>query len=387
MGDQPVDEEDEGGLPVYMKRIMSTQMMYMGGQTPEKQFVGELVKRKEAALEAGRERARSLYKRDFILDFDLARPDPGHAMRPRVWRRLRVSGGTPLAALADKVLTPAMGWVRNYHGHLYTDFRDGALLGDPESGSIDMMHQHHYFAFLDERKWRLADLLQEPGQQVGWRYDLGDNWRHVITCVEVVPEGESTGRVAVLDGSCACPPEDSKGLEGMGCASYQDCLELLPQPGYKSSAAYRTVVREASASLNYQQERAGFDPSRFVLSEAQRRVEAALGSRASVTSGAKQFVTHLQPGLAGLWGDRSGPGQEVRRDPAEGACPDCGPYMQETVATSGKDPRGMACCFTCGNPNNLLVCSGCKSVRFCGGECKAEQARRAAAATGSSPSS
>ncbi len=32
---------------------------------------------------------------------------------------------------------------------------------------------------------------------------------------------ESNGRVQVLDGAMACPPEDSKGLEGMGPRSYQ----------------------------------------------------------------------------------------------------------------------------------------------------------------------
>lgn len=37
----------------------------------------------------------ALYQRDFRTS-------------PRVWRRIRVSGGTSLEALQDKVLTPAM---------------------------------------------------------------------------------------------------------------------------------------------------------------------------------------------------------------------------------------------------------------------------------------
>lgn len=132
-------------------------------------------------------------RRDLVLDLELVLA--GEPLSPRVWRRLRVSGGTPLPALADKVLLPAMvrgglggqaglgppapglagrlaggsisgamaslgqvgaphpatpdpgrplgtcrpsicarrqGWVRNYHAHLYTDYQDGALLGDKE---------------------------------------------------------------------------------------------------------------------------------------------------------------------------------------------------------------------------------------------------------------
>lgn len=49
-----------------------------------------------------------LCRRDFIVDLDLAYLGEDYAMKPRVWRRLRVSGGVSLPALADKVLTPAM---------------------------------------------------------------------------------------------------------------------------------------------------------------------------------------------------------------------------------------------------------------------------------------
>lgn len=43
---------------------------------------------------------------DYVLDVDLVAG--ADRLNPRVWRRLCVSGGTPLAALADKVLAPAM---------------------------------------------------------------------------------------------------------------------------------------------------------------------------------------------------------------------------------------------------------------------------------------
>lgn len=39
--------------------------------------------------------------------------------------------------------------------------------------------------------------------------------------LQVLPEADSTGRAAVLDGGGACPPEDSNGLDGLGCRAYQ----------------------------------------------------------------------------------------------------------------------------------------------------------------------
>lgn len=47
----------------------------------------------------------------------------------KVWRRVKISGGLSLAVLADKIITPLMGWTRNYHAHLWTDFKDGSVFG------------------------------------------------------------------------------------------------------------------------------------------------------------------------------------------------------------------------------------------------------------------
>lgn len=48
----------------------------------------------------------------------------------------------------------------------------------------------------------------------------------------------------------------------------------------------------------------GFDPERFSVAEAQRALEAALASRASVSMGAKQFCMPMAAvGGLPLWGD------------------------------------------------------------------------------------
>ncbi|KAI7838302.1 hypothetical protein COHA_007872 [Chlorella ohadii] len=371
-------DDDSTNADAVMYRIMSTQMMYgghLGGldlEKPEVQFVDALIARKERALQAGKAAAAPL--RDYIIDVDLALYERDFRTNPRVWRRIRVSGGTSLEALQDKVLTPAMqfttiifvlqGWTRNYHGSVWCDHRDGTMFGDPESGAIDMMHVGmHYYAFVDQRPWHLADLLQEEGQHLSWTYDIGDKWRHMLTVVQILPEEESNGRVQVLEGAMACPPEDSKGLEGMGPRSYQEFLDEWADPKWRTSRDGHETLAEASAALNYRDTPGGFQPERFSVAAAQRAVDAALASRASVSSGAKQFCVPLQPGGGLLWGEAKR-GQEVRCQPQFG-----GGFMQETVAT-GKDARSISLCGACGSPHNLQICSGCKLVRYCSKECQ-----------------
>ena len=60
-----------------------------------------------------------------------------------------------------QVVAPLMGWVRNYHGYQFFDRRDGAAWGPEDSSAIDMMHMAmNGFDYLDDRKTRLAEILQ-----------------------------------------------------------------------------------------------------------------------------------------------------------------------------------------------------------------------------------
>ena len=70
-------------------------------------------------------------------------------------RRFKVSGGIVLNTLADKILMPLMGWVRNYHGYVFCDRRDGACFGAKDSNAIDLMHVNFsYFYLMDDKKVR-----------------------------------------------------------------------------------------------------------------------------------------------------------------------------------------------------------------------------------------
>lgn len=66
-----------------------------------------------------------------------------------------------MGVLLPQVIAPVMGWVRNYHGYQFFDRTDGAAWGPEDSNAIDMMHMAmNGFDFLDDRKTRLAEVLQ-----------------------------------------------------------------------------------------------------------------------------------------------------------------------------------------------------------------------------------
>jgi hypothetical protein len=97
-------------------------------------------------------------------------------MRPPVWRRLQVSGDTPLGGL-HLMIQAAMGW-QGDHPHVFTvnrrDFSDPMYeLGDADEWLVD-----------------LVDVLPRPGLTASYLYDFGDNWRHTIE-VEKIHDAET----------------------------------------------------------------------------------------------------------------------------------------------------------------------------------------------------
>jgi Plasmid pRiA4b ORF-3-like protein len=86
--------------------------------------------------------------------------------RPPVWRRVQVSGDTPLGGL-HLVIQAAMGWDGD-HLHVFTvnrrDFSDPTYeLGDADEWLVD-----------------LVDVLPRPGLTASYLYDFGDRWQHTI---------------------------------------------------------------------------------------------------------------------------------------------------------------------------------------------------------------
>lgn len=59
-----------------------------------------------------------------IRDQQKANPQSGI-----MWRRIKVAGATKMNTFQDKILAPALGWTRNYHGYLFVDANDGSQFG------------------------------------------------------------------------------------------------------------------------------------------------------------------------------------------------------------------------------------------------------------------
>ena len=353
--------------------------LYLGSKLgPEQQFVAALAERKKAALQAARPAASALFACDFTFRVALQESKwDDQEVSPPTWRRLRCSGGITLRALADKVLSPAMGWCRNFHFYMFTDRSDGAQFGAPDSGAIDQMHLgYNGWLVMDDQDVRLAELLQTPGEALNYLYDLGDGWSHKLTLEAVADAASSTGACELLDGGGACPPEDSTGLAQMGVHNgFAPLLRDAAAAAGGDAAAARRVVKArlaAASALNYSGPEHAISlrlyPTGFDLPSARARLAAALSSRASVPSGAKQFTTPLS---ADFGPDHlaayltAGPDTRAVAT-LVGAR---GSFMTETLRTA-RDDAATALCNACGSPANLKVCARCRVARYCSAECQ-----------------
>ena len=126
------------------------------------------------------------------------------SVKPPVWRRIVVASDLTLAELAP-LLEAAMGWLG---GHLHLFDVDGITYGmpGPDWDTDD----------LDERRFRLADVLSEVGAKMRWDYDFGDGWEHNMVVEAVGPPEPAIDHPICLAGRRACPPEDCGGPWGYG---------------------------------------------------------------------------------------------------------------------------------------------------------------------------
>nr|GAT48496.1 predicted protein [Mycena chlorophos] len=350
-----------------MMRKMQTQMIYMRGATrPETQFFDAVIAKKKRELKGVE--LRDLTRRDFVLRIHMPEIKTPSG-EDRVWRRFIVSGGVSLGVLQDKILAPLMGWVRNFHAHILTDFRDGAQFGPKNSGAIDMMHLDlSAYDFLNEDHYCLAHLVAKVGDAFQYEYDLGDHFRHDITVEKILPLEESYGRVQILAGSGICPMENGKGNQ-----TWAEHIDTLTKPG-STPAKRRELLSEIYTSPNYVQygwtKRPKFDPDYFDLAETTNAVMSALGTKLSYPSGAKKFMMPLRP--EGLESDPrtvllNREGKSTREITVD---PDSAFGFYEEFKKDGRDSRRATACAACGNPNDLKACSGCGMRFYCGQVCQ-----------------
>jgi len=333
---------------LFLTRQMNLSACYGRGgieKTPEQQWVAvrKEAKRNQLSTSSSESALCDLEIRiELVHGFERGVPK---TLMPPIWREMRLSGDINLGVFQDKVLSPVIGWTRNYHGYYFTDLSDGCLwcpIGT--STAIDMMHVAlHVVDALDPFETKLHELLTEPGARIGYTYDLGDRFEHVITCTKVLSAAESTGAATVLAGAMRCPNED-----GNGNSVYQE--EVLDMLGQSADCplgpACAAACKERSKSMNCAT--GEFDPYEFSVASCQDALGEALSSKASAQSGTKKFIHVLSPHERHSdFGGLARPGEKHISDHFSGVSETEGGRAQQRIFLTG-----IYLCFDC------VICIG-----------------------------
>ena len=140
--------------------------------------------------------------------------------KPPIWRRFLVPPTMTLDSLHD-VLQVVMGW-HDCHLHMFVKGRQRFSLPNPWMDDWAPMGTPRE---LDERKYRVNQLLKREKDWIDYEYDFGDGWTHRITLQKVLPRDPRVRLPACVAGKRQCPPEDCGGIWG-----FYEKLRILEDP-------------------------------------------------------------------------------------------------------------------------------------------------------------
>jgi hypothetical protein len=161
--------------------------------------------------------------------------------QPPIWRRLQVPSTITLRALHD-VLQAALGW-EDYHMWVFETplGRHGLPDRDLEISSAAAK--------------RLDQAAPRKGDRLGYTYDFGDDWEHIIVVEAISSPEPGIAYPRCLTGRRACPPEDCGGIWG-----YDYLIEILTDPKHEEHQERLEWLGLDSPSQ--------FDPSAFDPTQA-----------------------------------------------------------------------------------------------------------------------
>ena len=260
-------------------------------------------------------------------------------------------------------------------------------------GPLDGMHFHNNgdFTLLDSQ-YVLAHVLREPGQQLLYRYDLGDKWDHIIELEQVMDDNAPFVNPASGSDCCVCGATGASKLCGK-CRQAKYCSSKCQRrhwtDGHKECCLNQGVlsgVRLIGGAFNCPPEDSSssttktllakgpdhYDPNSamasnwkengvrniyaFDLGAHARRLRAAISDKASAKHGYRKHTTFFSRdaadahiNMADHTANADGSTESVRTRP---------------------DTSEEACCFNCGKPEQssaggLFRCSGCKVSWYC----------------------
>lgn len=137
--------------------------------------------------------------------------------KPPIWRRMLIASSVPLPRFHE-ALQILMGWT-DYHLHQFVVGGQYYGTPDPDFGFDEV---------LDERRYRLSQILDLEKDSIIYEYDFGDGWEHKITLEKILPFDPKAQLPLCVKGKGACPPEDVGGIWG-----YANFLEALANPAHE----------------------------------------------------------------------------------------------------------------------------------------------------------
>jgi len=169
--------------------------------------------------------------------------------KPPIWRRILIPADMELADL-HHAIQASMGW-ENCHLH---QFKKGRTRFQPNPNP-------DFMGFgggqdVDSAGIRIGDLLRSEKEKIGYEYDFGDGWEHIILLEKILDPEEGQTYPVCIKGKRACPPEDCGGLWG-----YYDLLEILGNP---KDEGHEGMLEWVGGKI---------DPEAFELAEANARLK------------------------------------------------------------------------------------------------------------------
>ncbi|MFD0684736.1 plasmid pRiA4b ORF-3 family protein [Actinomadura fibrosa] len=161
-------------------------------------------------------------------------------MEKPVRRTVEVPADTTLSDLYY-VIQAAMGWDFHSHMHVFETHLGRFGVADGELGIEDAAHV----------------TLEAVAPRFGYVHDFGDDWQHDVRVTGDFSAEPGVDYPRVVDGTGACPPEDSGGPPGFAAM-----LDALADPSHDDHEMYMEWTD------------GGFDPDAFDLDRANRRLRA-----------------------------------------------------------------------------------------------------------------
>lgn len=175
--------------------------------------------------------------------------------KPPIWRRFQVSPSMRLSRLHD-VLQVVMGW-EDSHLHMFTKGRKVFMLPNPWMDDADPFGGPRY---LDERKYRIRQLLTREKDWIEYQYDFGDSWDHRITLQKILPRDPAVRLPVCVSGKRTCPLEDCGGIWG-----FYNLLAILADPDHEE---YEEMAEWVDPD---------FDPEAFSVADVNNKLRAIFG--------------------------------------------------------------------------------------------------------------